>query len=274
MVESIVDMHDCNVSTGSESRIHFVNYRSLGGIGRPVWGPRRLSDFEMILSLRGEFEFVNCETGEQVRQHPGEILTIRPGEEHVYRLIGDPAGAFFSCIHLDPGDETETPPRLVAFPPDQAMPELFRRADRLFHYPGRRGEALLSALGRVIWLYLFEPSRGVGGDGRFDSMIDFLERHLTEHPTRLDLAREFHLTPQRINALFKAQLGISPGEYVHRELAERGYTLLHDEQLSVKEAADRLGFSTPFYFSRVFRNVFGVPPSAVRGNSAGYITGK
>ena len=103
MVESIVDMHDCNVSTGSESRIHFVNYRSLEEIDCPVWGPRRLSDFEMILSLRGEFEFVNCETGEQVRQHPGEILTIRPGEEHVYRLIGDPAGAFFSCIHIDPG---------------------------------------------------------------------------------------------------------------------------------------------------------------------------
>lgn len=263
MVESIVGMHDRNISRGREFRIHFVNYRSLGGIGRPVWGPRRLSDYELILSLRGEFEFMNCDTGERARQHPGEILTIRPGEEHVYRLDGDPAGAFFSCIHLDPGDAAETPPRLAAFTPDQAMPELFRRADRLFHYPGRRAEELLSALGRMIWLYLFEPPRDVRGDERFESMLEFLEQHLMEHPTRLDLAREFHLTPQRINALFKAELGISPGEYVHRELAERGYALLHDEQFSVKEAADRLGFSSAFYFSRVFRKVFGVPPSAV-----------
>ncbi len=31
----------------------------------------------------------------------------------------------------------------------------------------------------------------------------------------------------------------------------------------VKETADRLGFSSPFYFSRVFRAVYGVPPSRV-----------
>ena len=117
--------------------------------------------------------------------------------------------------------------------------------------------------GRVIWLYLFEQPSHDRGNERFESMLDFLERHLTEHPTRLDLAREFHLTPQRINALFKEELGISPGEYVHRELAERGYALLHDEQLSVKETADRLGFSSAFYFSRVFRKVFGMPPSAI-----------
>ena len=263
MVESIVYMHDRNISWEESLRIHFVNYRPLSGIGRPVWGPRRLPDFELILSLRGEFEFLNCETGERVRQHPGEILTIRPGEEHIYRLDGDPAGAFFSCIHIDPGAEAEIPPRLAVFAPDQAMPELFRRADRLFHQPGRRAEELLAAVGRVIWLYLFEPPRDVRGDERFEAMLEFLEQHLTRHPTRLDLAREFHLTPQRVNALFKAELGISPGEYVHRELAERGYALLHDEQLSVKETADRLGFSSAFYFSRVFRKVFGVPPSAV-----------
>lgn len=263
MVESVIHIYDRNIRADDALRIRFVNYRSLGGIGNPVWGPRRLSEYELILSLRGEFEFMNCKTGERVRQRPGEILSIRPGEEHVYRLDGDPAGAFFSCIHIDPGRGAEVPPRLTAFSPDLAMPELFRRADRLFHHPGRRTEELLSALGRVIWLYLFEQPSHDRGNERFESMLDFLERHLTEHPTRLDLAREFHLTPQRINALFKEELGISPGEYVHRELAERGYALLHDEQLSVKETADRLGFSSAFYFSRVFRKVFGMPPSAI-----------
>ena len=85
MVESVVNMHDRNVSQEKNFRILFVNYRSLGGIGQPVWGPRRLSEYELILSLRGEFEFLNCETGERARQRPGEILTIRPGEEHLYR---------------------------------------------------------------------------------------------------------------------------------------------------------------------------------------------
>ena len=273
MVESVIHIYDRNIQADDALRIRFVNYRSLGGIGNPVWGPRRLSEYELILSLRGEFEFMNCKTGERVRQRPGEILSIRPGEEHVYRLDGDPAGAFFSCIHLEPGPEgsflagdyrlAQLPPRLAAFTAEQEMPELFRRADRLFHSPGRRTESLLSGVGRLIWLYLFEPPHSRRADDRLDAMLEFLDRRLTEHPTRLDLARCFHLTPQRVNALFKKELGLSPGEYVHRELAERGYALLHDEQLSVKETADRLGFSSAFYFSRVFRKVFGMPPSAV-----------
>lgn len=272
-------MHNRNISVPELSpeevspRIHYVNYRALDGIERPVWGPRQLSDFELILSLRGEFEFLRPDTGERILQHPGEVLTIRPGEPHIYRLCSPGAGAFFSCIHLEPGAAgsflagdyrlAPLPPRLAAFTAEQAMPELFRRADRLFHSPGRRIDSLLSGVGRVIWLYLFEPPHGRRSDGRIDAMLEFLDRRLTEHPTRLDLARHFHLTPQRINALFQKELGLSPGEYVHRELAERGYALLHDEQLSVKETAARLGFSSAFYFSRVFRKVFGVPPSAV-----------
>ena len=250
-------------------RVHFVNYRSLEGIGLPVWGPRRLNDFELILALRGEFEFLSCDTGEVVRQHPGEVLTIRPGESHIYRLEGDPAGAFFSCIHLEPPVAAAgkgaliPPPRLAAFPAELAVGELFRRADWLFHHPGNRTGLLLSEVGRLIWLYLFEAPHVVNHDERLEAMLDFLERNLSTHPTRLDLARKFHLTPQRINAIFKAELGMSPGEYVHRELAERGYALLHDEQLSVKEVAARLNFSSAFYFSRIFRKVFGVPPSSV-----------
>lgn len=277
IVESIIAMYDCNISEDISSpspahdcfRVHFVNYRSLEGIELPVWGPRRLNDFELILALRGEFEFLSCDTGERVRQHPGEVLTIRPGESHIYRLESDPAGAFFSCIHLEPPvaaagkHEAAPPPRLAAFPAELAVGELFRRADWLFHHPGNRTELLLSEVGRLIWLYLFEAPHVVNHDERLEAMLDFLERNLSTHPTRLDLARKFHLTPQRINAIFKAELGMSPGEYVHRELAERGYALLHDEQLSVKEVAARLNFSSAFYFSRIFRKVFGVPPSSV-----------
>ncbi len=273
MVKSTVFMHDRNAlppvweAGGRGPRIHFINYHSLAGIEQPVWGPRRLADFELILSLCGEFEFLHCGTGERVRQRPGEVLLIRPGEPHIYRLDGDPEHAFFSCIHLDPGlpaDGPEfLPPRLSAFSSEHAMPELFHRAYRLFHRPGRRSEALLAGVVRLIWLYLLEPPGDVAEDERLKEMVHFLEQHLPEHPTRLVLSRHFHLTPQRINALFKEKLGMSPGEYVHRRLAERGYALLHEEQLSVKETAARLGFSSPFYFSRVFRKVFGMPPSAI-----------
>lgn len=94
-------------------------------------------------------------------------------------------------------------------------------------------------------------------------MTAYLNEHLLERPGRIELAREFHFAPEYINQLFRKQLGMTPGEYVRRRLAQRAYRLLAGEGLSVKETADRLGFSSPFYFSRVFRAVYGVPPSRV-----------
>jgi AraC-like DNA-binding protein len=40
------------------------------------------------------------------------------------------------------------------------------------------------------------------------------------------------------------------------------HRLLTDEGLSVKETAARVGFDDAFYFSRVFKKVMGIPPSA------------
>lgn len=274
------DLYDRNAETSRVSafapRIRFVNYRGLAGMELPVWGRRRLIDYELILSLRGEFEYLVHDSGERVIQHPGEVLTIRPGELHTYRLLGDPERAFFSCIHLDfegAAGVPEPPARCTAFSVREdgyAVHELFRRADQLFHRPGRFAQEQLSCVGKLIWLYLLEEARSGEQSERLSAMLAYLDENLLRHPTRSDLARSFRLTSQRINAIFKRELGVSPGEYVHRELAERGYALLHDEQLSVKEAADRLGFESPFYFSRVFRKVFGFSPAMVRrGGGAG-----
>ena len=38
MVESVIHIYDRNIQADDALRIRFVNYRSLGGIGNPVWG--------------------------------------------------------------------------------------------------------------------------------------------------------------------------------------------------------------------------------------------
>ncbi len=262
-------MHDRNMKkylspTDLEPRLHVVNYRDVPS-EKPSWGPRRLQDFEIILCIRGSFEFVNHENGETVLQHPGEVLTIVPGELHTYRKnIAGPA--FFSCIHLEPGQEecdTDLPPRVVSFTPEHAIFELFRRIHHLFERPTRYSNEQIRCLLKTVWLYLFESPDNSQNSIRFQAMLDYLDANLTAHPTRLDLSQQFHLSPQRVNAIFHEEMQLSPGDYVHRELAVRAYHLLHDEQLSIKETAETLGFSSPFYFSRVFKKVFGFPPSSI-----------
>ncbi len=249
----------------SSLRVTHVNYKSLAELNAHCWPRRRLKEFELILAVRGEFEFINHETGERVEQHAGDILVIHPGELHTYRLLSSAEHAFFSCIHCMMTPRVpldQCPPRLTHWETEHAMGELFRRADDLRRTNGLGSGKLLAGVVRLIWLYLQEPPRPPA-DARLTAMLDYLEAHLHKHPSRLDLAQRFRMTPQRINAIFKHELGMSPGAYVLRALAGRAYALMRDDQLSVKETAHRLGFANPFHFSRVFKKIYGHPPSEI-----------
>jgi AraC-like DNA-binding protein len=261
-----------------EPDVRHVNYQALPPDRIWSWGPRRIADFELILALQGDFEFHATETGERVIQKPGTVLAIMPGELHTYRLL--PAGrraGFFSCIHLEPdpdGDRAAArrqiipaPRRLTPVGRDAGIAELFRTAELEHRRDGRFRSAIVSAVVKQIWLRLAEkwaaPEAGAASV-RLDAMVQFLRDRLLEHPGRQELAEHFHLTPQHVNLIFKRELGISPVGFVRRELAREAYRLLLMEQLSVKETALRLGFSSSFYFSRVFKQELGFPPTPGR----------
>ncbi|WP_176014806.1 AraC family transcriptional regulator [Victivallis sp. Marseille-Q1083] len=261
------DYSSCEV----QPQVNFINYQSLAGM-LPVWSRRRLNDFELILVRRGRFRFRNHETQEEVIQRENQVLTILPGELHTYELLSGREEAFFSCIHLElmPGGSwlngdyglTELPARLTAFEREEEIGSLFLRASRLKRRYGRYSRELLCCVVKEIWLCLVERRIAVPQrTERFKAMLQFLHENLLSHPGREELARHFRLSPQQVNMLFKRELGLSPGEYVRRELMEQGYQLLHYEQLSVKETAERLNFGNQFYFSKVFKKIFGVPPS-------------
>jgi AraC-like DNA-binding protein len=94
-------------------------------------------------------------------------------------------------------------------------------------------------------------------------MVAHLRAHLDRKITRRSLAREFGITPEHVNALFKKQLGVTPTQFIHRERMQLAYRYLRDEGASVKEVATRVGFDDPFYFSRVFKRVMCRTPGSV-----------
>lgn len=252
--------------------VKVANYIALEGTRQQNWPSRRIPDFELILSIRGEFEFVNHETGERIIQPPGSVLIIFPRELHSYRLVS--SKGFFSCIHCEltpdgifaDGDYLPEPfPKRLTMTGGGDFQDLFRRTASTTAKTGRFREEIRNTIVREIWLGLAEKWLSSSSDGknvRLDEMLNYLNSNLIAHPGRFELAKKFYLTPQHINLIFKKELGISPTGYVHRELARAGYHMLHEDGLSVKETADRLGFSSQFYFSRVFKNVFGIPPTS------------
>ncbi len=83
------------------------------------------------------------------------------------------------------------------------------------------------------------------------------------------LAREAHLSPFHFHRIFKAMVGEGVGAYVRRLRLERAALLLKITDRAVTEIGFESGYGTLEAFSRAFRQMFGVAPSAYRKESHG-----
>jgi AraC-like DNA-binding protein len=72
-----------------------------------------------------------------------------------------------------------------------------------------------------------------------------------------------------LSRAFSQELGLSPWEYLNRYRIAQAKELLRHTADSVTVIGRRVGFSDPAYFSRVFRRLVGVSPSAYRQGDGG-----
>ena len=72
------------------------------------------------------------------------------------------------------------------------------------------------------------------------------------------------LSRSRYVDLFKQQTGYAPIDYFIRLRMHRACQLLDTTALSIKAVATELGYEDPLYFTRVFRAVVEMAPTAYR----------
>jgi AraC-like DNA-binding protein len=99
---------------------------------------------------------------------------------------------------------------------------------------------------------------------RIERAVDYIEHHFAESITPTDLAHAAGMSVSHFNRLFHRWAAQSPGQFVLNRRVQEARKLLGDVNLSVKEVAVRCGFEDPYYFSKVFRRIDGLPPSHFR----------
>jgi AraC-like DNA-binding protein len=84
-------------------------------------------------------------------------------------------------------------------------------------------------------------------------------------PLRLaELASYSGLSVPHYTVLFRRQAGFSPIDWFNRLRIQWACELLDTTQASVAEIARQTGFFDPYYFTRCFRRVVGIPPRKYR----------
>ena len=113
-----------------------------------------------------------------------------------------------------------------------------------------------------------------GAGWRIDQSIAYMTQHLDRPLQVATLAAQADVSPSYFFALFKRWTGCPPMDYFIRLRMHQARRLLDSTSASVKEVAAAMGYDDPFYFSRVFKSVHQVAPSAYRARARESSPGK
>lgn len=116
----------------------------------------------------------------------------------------------------------------------------------------------------LYYLSLVAATQGLGKphtDRDIERAANYIHRHFRSNTIEVqELAKMSNMSESNFRKLFKTAYGVSPKQYIMNLQLESASQLLQSRLYSVAEAGERSGFSDTKYFSRVFKQHFGVSP--------------
>lgn len=94
----------------------------------------------------------------------------------------------------------------------------------------------------------------------------FLEEHYQEPVTVKEMAGASSLSESYFRGVFKEVMGLSPLDYLNRIRIAKSLEYLQNDDISITEAALRVGISDSNYFTRIFKKIMGQTPRAFKNN--------
>ncbi len=94
--------------------------------------------------------------------------------------------------------------------------------------------------------------------------MNIIGNHYMEDISTKELAKLFNMSCSHFRKQFVKAAGYSPVVYRNRIRIHKAYEFISSGGMSIKEAADAVGFCDVYYFSTMFKKVMGVSPGKVK----------
>jgi len=236
-----------------------------------VYGPRIQRGIQFIALLSGS---VTIETAQHsLPLLPGALALLLPGQRELFRF--DPlipsehiwCQLDFAALPENFNLELAQLPPVIAF--DHQVEQLMELGISLTSQPGGAPRALISLAETLLYYY---ASRGIPprDEGRQTMPKGVREacRYIAlryQHPLALeDIAARAHCSVNHLIALFRRHLRQTPARYLRDVRLRHAERLLTRSALPVALIAEQCGFVSPFHFSRLFKEHYGLAPLAFR----------
>ncbi|MBN1674679.1 MAG: helix-turn-helix domain-containing protein [Kiritimatiellae bacterium] len=236
--------------------------------------PRVLGCYALVGHLSGESCF-ESEACRRPRIQRPAVFVIFPGVWHRYganpphtweeiwvTFNGAIPDRFVAKGLLSPANA------VIDVPAGQQAEPCFRDMHAYLQDGGSGSEQLAgAALFKLLMLLLAwqkqAPRKGHGARAIEDA-IWFLHHHAADPVDPVALAEKAGMSYASFRKKFKRQTGLAPHQFHLHARMQMARHFLATTNLGVKEVAFKIGFSDPYYFSRLFTRIVGQSPTAYR----------
>ena len=253
------------------------------------------ADYVFPGERHGFWEFIYVDKGEvTVRADEethvltaGTILFHRPNEFHAFHASGGTApNIVVMSFYCDSPAMRALEKRRLTLTNEERdlLAEIVRDGRTAFEFPfgfplARRAGAPAAAEQRILLkLELFllslidetreerepEPLQTMAREREQRTLAEaayrVMERRVCERLTLAKLCAELHVAPSTLKQAFKAETGEPVMKYFLKMKMERAKSMIREENVTIAEIADRLGFASAHYFSRAFKREIGLGP--------------
>ncbi len=238
---------------------------------------RTITDQELVLVLSGQGSFTIEDTIHAVK--PGMLFYFYPGLIHSGQTDVQQPMRFlaihftFAPIHLSPkGLRIENETTLLPLEPvsylyhPQKPKNIFeeicstwseKRPWSLWHQ-----NVLFQQLLYSIFYDLAHPPHDYHNLQRMNQVVAYIHRSYTRPISLDELSALVDVSPGHFCEIFKKHMGYTPTTYIQSVRINHSKDLLLNTDMKIKEVSTAVGFKDEYYFSRIFKKIEGLSPSA------------
>jgi AraC family transcriptional activator of pobA len=273
----------CSLTNNRQDDILISRFAEYLAIHKNLFIPHKHSFYHVVYFTQGggsqtiDFEYVAVK--------PHQIYFMIPGQVHNWNFEGKVDGyiinfsaAFFQSFLLKAGYLDELPffsgivsDSVIDIPED--MRAIITGGFEELVNENEDQRPLKADMIRAILLKLFIAISRLSNSHESVPAYNYtllrnFQKLIEKNYTTLRLPKEYaellFITPNHLNALCNAMLGIPAGEVIRNRIALEAKRLLINRELTVAEIADQLNFADNSYFTKFFKKQAGVTPEEFR----------
>ena len=273
-----------------------VSYEQLSRYERKSFLWHWHKEIELTILLQGEMQYQINDTVYHLREGDGMFCNSNilhsgssyQGSDCIYisttfhpRFIYGYENSILQSKYVDKiiGDSSLTGCHLSAdIPWQKEILQTLTKIWEMSQSPSPAYEMQMQLLLSHIWLNLWEnatfgqPEPAVNVQKSMDRLkkiLSYIQSHYTEKITLADIAAQVNICQSECCRFFKKHMNESLFDYLLSYRIEKSLPFHSDGQTSITEIAEKVGFSSSSYYTKVFRERMGCTPSQYQ--NAAYI---